>query len=112
MTNYITEWKQKELLAKVSGDVINGMEAACLFAKAQAKAHAPVGTGLMKARITHKITARGKSITGYVGVFKNSGAFYAQFVELGTSKMAARPFLRPAVFGNAKKIMKLVAGGK
>ena len=112
MTNYITEWRQKEFLAKVSGDVINGMESACQFVKAQAQASAAVRTGLMKSRITHKLKARDNSITGYVGVFKHSGAFYAQFVELGTSKMAARPFLRPAVFGNAAKILKLVAGGK
>ena len=33
-----------------------------------------------------------------------NGAFYAKFVETGTDKMAARPFLRPAVDSNKGKI--------
>ena len=37
-------------------------------------------------------------------------AFYAsQFVELGTSKMAARPWLRPAFFSSESAILKSIA---
>jgi HK97 gp10 family phage protein len=43
-----------------------------------------------------------------VGVGKK--AFYARFHELGTSKMAAHPFLRPAVFENEAEIMRLLVG--
>ena len=110
MTNYITEWKKKELVAKVSGNVINGVEAACQFVEGQAQARAPVRSGVMKSDISHKVIVSGDSITGHVGVFKTSKAFYAYFQEMGTAKMAAHPFLRPAVFGNAAKIRKLVAG--
>ena len=112
MTNYITEWKQKELIAKVSGQIVAGMEAACQFAEGQAKARAPHRTGLLKSDISHKVEARGNEITGYMGVFKTSKAFYARFPEFGTSRMAARPFLRPAIWENRAKIMKLLTGGK
>lgn len=39
------------------------------------------------------------SVTGgeaYVGVSWQGNAFYGRFLEFGTAKMAARPFLRPA----------------
>jgi HK97 gp10 family phage protein len=32
----------------------------------------------------------------YVGVSWQGNAFYGRFLEFGTAKMAARPFLRPA----------------
>lgn len=32
---------------------------------------------------------------------------YAKHLEFGTSKMAARPFMRPALYGNTKGILKV-----
>lgn len=112
MTNYITEWKQKELIAKVSGQIVAGMDAACKFAVGQAKAKAPVRTGFTKRDISYKVFVDGNDVIGAVGVFKGSKAWYARFPEFGTSRMAARPFLRPAIWENKAKIMKLIAGGK
>jgi len=43
-----------------------------------------------------------------VGVKKRT--FWAIFVERGTKKMAAQPFLRPAVFDNGKTILKMLRG--
>ena len=41
---------------------------------------------------------RGRDREGfYCDVGPNKGAFYLAFIEWGTSKMAARPFLRPAI---------------
>jgi len=108
----ITEWHADALIAKASGWAVNGMEDACQFAETEAKARAPVRTGLMQSEIKHTVRAYGTDITGYVGVFKGSKAFYVTFVEFGTSKMPARPFLRRAVFGNKAKIVKLLAGGR
>lgn len=63
----------------------------------EAKARAPVRTGAMrdsiKARKDGKGSTRGS--TSYLaGVTVK--AFYYYFIEFGTSKLAARPFLRPA----------------
>lgn len=105
----ITEWNQRQMIAKIAGKVVDGMDAACSFAAEQARANAPIRRGILKSDIDYKVTAQGTNITGYVGV-KTGKAFYAIFVERGTRKMAAHPFLRPAVFSNAKEILKLVAG--
>lgn len=56
--------------------------------------HGPaVRTGRLRASITHRpgVDALGP----YVDV--GSAVLYAPYVELGTSRMAARPFLRPAL---------------
>ena len=39
---------------------------------------------------------------------KSQDAFYAQFVEYGTQKMAARPFMRPAFEAKKKQAAELV----
>ncbi|MCK5617729.1 HK97 gp10 family phage protein [Candidatus Pacearchaeota archaeon] len=44
-------------------------------------------------------------------VIVGSNAKYSPFVELGTSKMSAQPFLRPALFGSKSAIGKIMGGG-
>ncbi len=59
-----------------------------------APGHGPgVRTGRLRASITWR--PGHDSFSPYVDV--GSAVFYAPFVELGTSRMAARPFLRPAL---------------
>lgn len=63
----------------------------------EAKARAPVLTGELKKSINARKdsyeSTRGS--TSYLAGVKVS-AFYYHFIEFGTSKLAARPFLRPA----------------
>lgn len=110
MAGIVREWRQRELLAQVSGRVVAGMDQACQFAVEQARSKAPVRRGIMRDDIAYRVEARGNAVTGYVGV-KRGKAFYARFVELGTRRMPARPFLRPAVYDNADTITRLIAGG-
>ena len=105
----ITEWRQREVLAQVSGQVLRGMESACQFVQAQAEAKAPRRTGRLSRDIAHEVKGEGKDIVGYVGV-KKSGAFYGLFVERGTRRMRARPFLRPALFNNLGTVARKIAG--
>jgi len=66
-----------------------------------AKTLCPVDTGRLRSSITSNVRLIGTRsegglrapITGTVG----SDVKYASYVELGTRKMAARPFLRPAL---------------
>ena len=106
----IKEWNQRQFLALVSGRVVQNMDRACEFAEQQAQARAPVRRGILRRHITHEVSARGNTVEGRVGVIRE--AFWGWFQEMGTSKMPAHPFLRPAVFGNAKRIVQIIQGGK
>jgi len=108
--SYVKDWDSKALIASVSGRLINGMDKACSFAAEQARAKAPKKTGLLKSEIDYEVRPEGNSIVGYIGVKKDK-AFYGLWRELGTSKMPAHPFLRPAVFENADQIVKLLTEG-
>jgi HK97 gp10 family phage protein len=109
---YIREWKQREFIAKVSGVVADNMYAACSYAAEQARALAPVRSGKMKKAIdiVVEVAARGNTIEGIVGVRKQ--AFWAWFQEMGTRHHPAHPFLRPAVFGHAAEIVRILCGGR
>ena len=104
----IKEWNQKKVLAAISGRVVQNMDRACQFAEEQARARAPVRRGILRSHITHQVRARGTTVEGRVGVIRK--AFWGWFHEMGTSKMPAHPFLRPAVFGNARRIVRILQG--
>lgn len=75
----------KEALADA---VMRGLEAIGLVAEGHAKELCPVDTGRLRNSISH--ATEGDAV--YIG----TNVEYAPYVELGTSRMAARPFLRPA----------------
>lgn len=108
MSEFIKKWDPETLKNEFRIQIAENMDRAAGFAAQQAKAAAPVGRGILRSDITHVVTADNDVIEGIVGVKKR--AFWAWFVELGTVNMAARPFLRQSVFGNAAEIMRLLAG--
>ena len=57
-------------------------------------------TGTLARSITHEVTAT----TARVG----TNLKYGKFLETGTSVMAARPYLRPAVYKNKRMIKKIL----
>jgi HK97 gp10 family phage protein len=111
VSKVITEWNQARVLAEVSGRVADNLHRACQFAAEEAKRRAPRRTGqiVREIDVAVEVTARNQEITGWVGV-KKGNAFYAYFQEVGTSRHPAHPFLRPAVFGNARQIVAIVSG--
>ncbi len=76
---------------------------ATLLVERTAKILSPVDTGALRRSITHEFLSKREAIVG-------SNLEYAPHVELGTVKMAAQPFLRPALHANLKKIRKLLGG--
>lgn len=70
----------------------------------EAKRRVPVDTGRTK-RYIRSWTARQRTgeVTESIGVTAKTRAHVARFLELGTSKMTARPFLRPAIDEMQKK---------
>ena len=65
-------------------EIIGGM------AEGYAKAAAPVDTGRLRNSITHEVEDKHTAVVG-------SNVEYAPYVELGTRKMKAKPYLRPAI---------------
>lgn len=77
-------------LKKMNEDLDEKVRMMALEIEAEAKRLCPVRTGRLRASIhTGKIRDR--------VYFVGSNVEYAPFVEFGTRKMTARPYLRPAV---------------
>lgn len=94
--------------AEVTGGNINlSVDMAAVFAAAgeavanEARAMCPVDTGRLKDSITVSAGADGAQIS--------ADTDYAAYVEFGTYKMAAQPFLVPALLNSADKIAAAAA---
>ena len=70
--------------------VAAALEAIGLQAESYAKLKCPVDTGNLRNSITHEPEGDDTEVIG-------TNVEYAAYVELGTSKMAAQPYLEPAV---------------
>ena len=75
------------------------LEVAAQIVEGSANLLVPVDTGYLKGSIGHRV----KGLSAFVG----ASAEYAPHVEMGTSKMAAQPFLVPAVAQNKAAIKRL-----
>ena len=69
--------------------VMDGLFDVAMGISDQASANAPVRTGALRDSMVVEKTAGGATITADTG--------YSSYVELGTSKMRAQPYLRPAL---------------
>lgn len=81
----VLEVSTADLLERIADEVV-----------ADAKRYVPVDTGLLKSRI-HRDETVDRTTAGVLSIRVHGGTTYAGFVELGTYKMRARPYLRPAV---------------
>lgn len=79
-----------EFLKALPEQIEQALIAIGLTAESYAKADCPVDTGRLRNSITHAVE------TGEQAVYIGSNVEYAASVELGTSRMKARPYLRPA----------------
>lgn len=79
-----------ELLDALSEQIEQALTAIGLTAESYAKQECPVDTGRLRNSITNAVRVDEKAV--YIG----SNVSYAAFVELGTSRMKARPYLKPA----------------
>lgn len=78
-----------------------GLEKALIFAQGQAKSKAPVDTGRLKNSISRETIGSEGSIFTDVE--------YSPYIEFGTKRQKAQPFLRPALFENQDKIEVIIA---
>ena len=96
-------------LSRISQAVPTKVELAlrkgALMIERDAKLECPVDTGRLRNDISHKIIDSG---TNDPKAEIGNSLRYAPFVEQGTSKQAAQPFLRPAFEKNIEKIKDLI----
>lgn len=94
--------KMEQVVRDLRGNAFFGaMHKATLIVQAAAKRKAPVDTGRLRSSIWPEVrNAYGATLQGVVG----SNVVYAPYHELGTKKMAAHPYLKPALDENAAKI--------
>jgi HK97 gp10 family phage protein len=79
---------------------------AALIVERDAKLNCPVDTGRLRQSIGSRIVEGDENnIIAEVG----TNVTYAPYVEYGSSKMAARPFLFPAYNNNKQRILKELA---
>lgn len=88
------DWRGGNVRRRVEEAVRKGIDATTAAAVAPAMERVPVRTGILRSGIGFRPAARrnGRWV-GRVGVFDVA---YALWVEIGTARMRARPFLRPA----------------
>ena len=100
-----------EVLSALKQAVENALEDIGGTAETYAKMKCPVGTpestgikgyigGTLRNSIDHEV----EDNTVYIG----TNVEYAAYVEMGTSKMAARPYLQPAVEDHTAQYMRMV----
>lgn len=100
------EAKRKEIGAVFEKDLNSGADAIV----ASAKSKAPVLSGNLRNAIgKNEVWERNGKYSIYVGiavneVFTRADGWYARMQEMGTSKMKAQPYLRPAFNENKAQI--------
>ena len=86
-----------------------GMEAASLFVEGAAKKkiteNENVDTGLLRASINHRVVKALGRTKGQIG----TSVEYGPFIELGTIKFRASPFLTPALNDNKAIVLKIIS---
>ena len=79
-----------EVLNELSRDIGRALTRIGLSAEGYAKKECPVDTGNLRNSITHEVRQSEKSV--YIG----TDVEYAAYVELGTTRTKAKPYLKPA----------------
>ena len=97
----IFEDNTDDFLKKVQAKTTAGLRRVTALVERDAKLFCPVKTATLKRSITHEFIDKNTAVVG-------TNIEYAPFVELGTSKMTAKPYLRPALHKNEKEIRKIL----
>lgn len=109
-----TAWEPEKLKRHVRTTTVANMEKACEFVAEEMRQRAPVRSGRLKKAVAWEIEQDGKgNIVGRVGVRHGFWRTHiARFLEFGTRKMRARPWMRPALFDNLQIVERILKKGR
>lgn len=98
-----------QVKAAFEAAILRALEQIGTTVEGRTKENAPVDTGRLKESITHAVAEDENAV--YVGVpVEPDGPEYGKYQELGTSKMSAHPFLKPAVLDSVNDMKTIVEG--
>lgn len=92
-----------EVKSAVSDAILAALEAVGLTAEGYAKLLCPVDTGRLRNSISHAVDESEKAV--YIG----TNVEYAPYVEMGTSRTKAQPFLKPAATNHTEEYKALIS---
>ena len=84
--------------------IITGLTTVGMVAEGYAKRLCPVDTGRLRNSITNAVVESEKAV--YIG----TNVEYAPYVELGTRRQEAQPFLKPAAQDHASEYRQILRG--
>lgn len=98
----------KEVLAAMQKAAVRALEKCGLtgegYAKKNLTKNKSVDTGNLRNSITHEVNESEQA--AYIG----TDVEYASYVEMGTIKQKAKPYLKPAVADHAQTYRKIIEG--
>ena len=98
-TRYTSYKKERE--AEIKQAITAALEVVGGTAERHVKEVTPVDTGRLRNSITHAPVSESVEMVG-------TGVEYAVYVEFGTSKMGAQPYLRPGVENHAAEYGNII----
>ena len=105
MAHAKVDWYGREVIREIDNSLEEAIKKCVLIVEADAKRMCAVDTGRLRASITNVILKIAEGIyQGRIG----SNVEYAPYVALGTSKMPAQPYLRPAIEKNWDRIQRII----
>lgn len=114
------EWHPERLKQKIRADLAANGELVGKFLEGEARSRLVGITdpdwgaayrGYVASLISSDSASDGNGVLIRVGVGRGrSGSHHGLYIEFGSRTAAAHPFLRPAVFDNASRIVALLAG--
>ena len=112
MASFIRDWRAEQFIRGIGKKAAKNMKKACELVLATAQSNIPVDSGLTKKGLGYQVISQQMYIDGRVGVTKKSKrAYIAWWLEMGTVKMPAKPFLRRSVTSNSAQIVRLIQNG-
>lgn len=100
MADYELKDNSEEVKSAMTSALARALEKIGLVAEGYAKRLCPVDTGRLRNSITHADDGEAE----YIG----TNVEYAPYVELGTSRTRAQPYLKPAVVNHSDEYKKIV----